>query len=208
MLVELTRRAATTTRTTLPCWPLAVSVGREGGNLSVQLDAAAPPNPVNSTPEGLRHDDAMIMFTGGTTGLPKMVPWTHGQHRRLGAGDHRRVRARPAGRDGRGDAALPRSRADRRVAVDPGIRGHRVAARARAVLGAHVLGRHRRRSAPPGTPRCRRFTRSCWSATRPSGRAATEPRCASSAAAARRSPPRRRRRCRTCSPRRYCAPSA
>src|SRR5208337_4473666 len=31
-----------------------------------------------STPEGLRHDDAMIMFTGGTTGVPKMVPWTHG----------------------------------------------------------------------------------------------------------------------------------
>ena len=60
----------------LRCWPLAVSVGREDGNLSVHLDAATPPNPVNSTPEGLRHDDAMIMFTGGTTGLPKMVPWT------------------------------------------------------------------------------------------------------------------------------------
>ena len=27
--------------------------------------------------EGLRDDDAMIMFTGGTTGVPKMVPWTH-----------------------------------------------------------------------------------------------------------------------------------
>ena len=30
-----------------------------------------------SAPNGLRHDDAMIMFTGGTTGMPKMVPWTH-----------------------------------------------------------------------------------------------------------------------------------
>ncbi|EUA31155.1 AMP-binding enzyme family protein [Mycobacterium xenopi 4042] len=25
----------------------------------------------------MRPDDAMIMFTGGTTGSPKMVPWTH-----------------------------------------------------------------------------------------------------------------------------------
>ena len=42
------------------------------------------------------------------------------KHRRLGAGHRRRVRARPAGRDGRGDAALPRSRAARRAAGDPG----------------------------------------------------------------------------------------
>ncbi len=62
----------------LRCWPIAVSVGRQDGALSVHLDAAVAPNPVNSTPVGLRHDDAMIMFTGGTTGLPKMVPWTHG----------------------------------------------------------------------------------------------------------------------------------
>ncbi len=64
----------------LRCWPIAVSVGREDGGLSVHLDAAVAPNPGNATaegPRGLRRDDAMIMFTGGTTGLPKMVPWTH-----------------------------------------------------------------------------------------------------------------------------------
>ncbi|AKN15584.1 FadD7 family fatty acid--CoA ligase [Mycobacterium haemophilum] len=67
---------------TMRCWPIAVSDGRATGapegSLSVHLDAAVTPNPVTSTPDGLRHDDAMIMFTGGTTGLPKMVPWTDG----------------------------------------------------------------------------------------------------------------------------------
>jgi len=62
-------------------WPIAVTVGRdrgaeEGAN-AVNLDAATPPQTGISTPEGLRRDDAMIMFTGGTTGVPKMVPWTH-----------------------------------------------------------------------------------------------------------------------------------
>ena len=65
----------------LRSWPIAVTIGRdrgaeEGAN-AVILDAATPPKTDISTPEGLRHDDAMIMFTGGTTGVPKMVPWTH-----------------------------------------------------------------------------------------------------------------------------------
>ncbi|WP_445162635.1 FadD7 family fatty acid--CoA ligase [Mycobacterium sp. Dal123C01] len=58
-------------------WPIAVTVGRDGNPSSVHLDAAAAPNRDVSTPDGLRDDDAMIMFTGGTTGMPKMVPWTH-----------------------------------------------------------------------------------------------------------------------------------
>jgi acyl-CoA synthetase (AMP-forming)/AMP-acid ligase II len=65
---------------TIRWWPIAVSVRGDGGVLegtpSVSLDAGGEPNPVTSTPEGLSPDDAMIMFTGGTTGLPKMVPWT------------------------------------------------------------------------------------------------------------------------------------
>jgi acyl-CoA synthetase (AMP-forming)/AMP-acid ligase II len=35
------------------------------------------PAPASAGPDGLQPDDAMIMFTGGTTGSPKMVPWTH-----------------------------------------------------------------------------------------------------------------------------------
>ncbi len=57
-------------------WPIAVAVGAEN-TPTVCLDAAIPPEQSVSTPEGLRDDDAMIMFTGGTTGVPKMVPWTH-----------------------------------------------------------------------------------------------------------------------------------
>src|SRR6201999_3372623 len=47
-----------------------------GQDPSVRVDARTPAAPANSAPAGLQPDDAMIMFTGGTTGLPKMVPWT------------------------------------------------------------------------------------------------------------------------------------
>lgn len=57
-------------------WPIEVTVA--DGDASVRLDAAAGPSPAGPPPAGLRDDDAMIMFTGGTTGFPKMVPWTRG----------------------------------------------------------------------------------------------------------------------------------
>jgi acyl-CoA synthetase (AMP-forming)/AMP-acid ligase II len=78
MLVDGRRAQDPGDQPALRCWPIAVSVGRGDGAPSVHLDTAVAPDDVNSTPEGLRQDDAMIMFTGGTTGLPKMVPWTHG----------------------------------------------------------------------------------------------------------------------------------
>jgi acyl-CoA synthetase (AMP-forming)/AMP-acid ligase II len=56
-------------------WWIAVTA--LDGALTAHLDAATEASPATATPEGLRSDDAMIMFTGGTTGLPKMVPWTH-----------------------------------------------------------------------------------------------------------------------------------
>ncbi|MFY2862128.1 FadD7 family fatty acid--CoA ligase [Mycobacterium sp. THU-M104] len=57
-------------------WPIAVTIGSDGGP-AVGLDVATTPPAGSPAPEGLRSDDAMIMFTGGTTGMPKMVPWTN-----------------------------------------------------------------------------------------------------------------------------------
>ncbi|WP_163756859.1 FadD7 family fatty acid--CoA ligase [Mycobacterium botniense] len=72
--VALIDQSGETGETAFPCWPVSVPVSR--GGLRIDLDAAAPPYPVSAAPDGLRSDDAVIMFTGGTTGSPKMVPWT------------------------------------------------------------------------------------------------------------------------------------
>ena len=105
----------------LRCWPITVTVGRDGGTHQVYVDAATPPAQDISTPEGLRDGDAMIMFTGGTTGVPKMVPWTH----RNVAGS---VRAVVAGYGlGPGDAT---------VAVMPLYHGHGLIAGLLATLAS------------------------------------------------------------------------
>jgi len=61
---------------TVPCWPISVTVGQDDGGVRVDVDTTVAPSPAGAAPDGLRPDDALIMFTGGTTGSPKMVPWT------------------------------------------------------------------------------------------------------------------------------------
>ncbi len=127
------------------------------------------------------------------------------QHRRLDPVHRRRIRAGAAGCDGGGDAALPRARSAGRAAGHPGIRGSGVVARARKVLGAHLLGRHRRRRrhlvhGRPDHP-------SDPAGACPHRSAARHPRAAVHPQLQRAADRRPRRRCRTPSVRPWCAPS-
>jgi acyl-CoA synthetase (AMP-forming)/AMP-acid ligase II len=63
--------AAETGEPPFPCWPISLT------DNGVRLDTTPALSPASATPDGLRPDDALIMFTGGTTGSPKLVPWTH-----------------------------------------------------------------------------------------------------------------------------------
>ncbi|WP_055533812.1 FadD7 family fatty acid--CoA ligase [Streptomyces graminilatus] len=59
----------------VPVWPLRVRVSR-AGTAAVALDTATVPE-VAGAATGLSDDDALVLFTAGTTGGAKMVPLTH-----------------------------------------------------------------------------------------------------------------------------------
>jgi acyl-CoA synthetase (AMP-forming)/AMP-acid ligase II len=72
-----TRETEETREPTLVHWPISVVVNVQTGAVVAHVDTATTPTAASTTPDGLQPDDALIMFTGGTTGSPKMVPWTH-----------------------------------------------------------------------------------------------------------------------------------
>ncbi len=89
-----------------PSWPVSVTVG---GDTAAHLDTTANSSSPTAEPDGLRPDDALIMFTGGTTGSPK---WSVEPRQRghLGSWRHRHLRAGTRRCDRRRDAVVPRPR--------------------------------------------------------------------------------------------------
>lgn len=129
----------------MPSWPLRVDVSRAGTAAVALEPGALAMRQVQGAAGELSPDDALVLFTAGTTDRAKMVPLTH-------ANVAASVRGICATYElGTGDAT---------VAVMPFFHGHglfaallaslaawrvRPAARAGTVLGPHVLGRHARR---------------------------------------------------------------
>jgi acyl-CoA synthetase (AMP-forming)/AMP-acid ligase II len=61
-----------------PRWCLQfTSPGRSQSKSEMRLLASGSARVIDAAVPGLIARDAMIMFTSGTTGTPKMVPWTH-----------------------------------------------------------------------------------------------------------------------------------
>ncbi|MGW0705303.1 FadD7 family fatty acid--CoA ligase [Streptomyces sp. NPDC002643] len=59
----------------VPAWPVRVDVSR-AGTAAVAFDPGAAPR-VRGAAEELSEQDALVLFTAGTTGRAKMVPLTH-----------------------------------------------------------------------------------------------------------------------------------
>ena len=110
-----------------PAWLLKPnSESAPGATPAPRLVAPHPSRAVNKPIPGLTGRDALIMFTAGTTGKPKMVPWTHDNIAASIAGIINAYQLRPC---------------DATVAVMPLFHGHGLIAALLATLasGGRVL---------------------------------------------------------------------